>query len=598
MNGHPFRRAVALFGLYALVLCTLVVVQFSRRSGFTLTEGSLAISGRYADGDSAAAASGERALSGPLAVFFGGMEFRLSGGDGMLSTVSGGAAQEAMPVSMKASDNSAAVRLSDGSVLLFRTAFSGGAETLQVSASLGRSVQTLRLPYRPLRSSRMVETEGGGIAFAARDGSYSFRRATVDAEKRALVLNPGASSFSYGKIVPQKAFSPAELAMPQAADKSAFDRAVLRWRDLAQAGWERAMAGSPDEETIVAYVAESNRRGGYRSAVATAPKPFVDGAGRTFLSTVYFGRLDEALRSLSADERETLGRLSRLANERNLDLFAERDLIAYLAVRASRTIADDVAAFARAVDPSSVTPTLAAGFLECWADWKKFRPADANPFDTLVDQSRFVLSGVLKKSDDGIVLPLADGVVDTAFALRAGRALARSAEAAKDETWLELGRTLTLSVLSLADSVGSVPAALQFAPPAAPVPSGQARLSAARIYRMVAEEDRFPRAVPLAAEGGAPLWAWTAASSVAVSREAGVLDLAVTFAAGETHYMMIRGLKPFAKIQLYGIDFRTDPRFERYDSSGWAYSASEQTLILKMKHKMPVEQVRIYFEAP
>jgi hypothetical protein len=82
---------------------------------------------------------------------------------------------------------------------------------------------------------------------------------------------------------------------------------------------------------------------------------------------------------------------------------------------------------------------------------------------------------------------------------------------------------------------------------------------------------------------------------VVVHREEGVLDVSVDFAAGETHYMMIRGLRPFTKIQLYGIDFRTDPRFERYDSSGWAYSASEQTLILKMKHKSPIEHVRIYF---
>ena len=596
MNGHVFRRAVALFGLYALVLCALVVVQFSRRSGFTLTEGSLALSGRYAGGDGAVAASGERALSGPLGIFFGGMEFRLSGDDGLRSTKGNGDAEELMPVAMKVADNTASISLSDGSSLVFHTAFSGGAETLQVSASLARSVSALRLPFRPLRSSRALETSDGSIAFAARDGSYSFDRAVVDAERRTLILKGGASSFRYGKIVPKKSVPATELALPQASDTATYDRALLRWRDLAQAGWERSMAGSPDEETIVAYVAESARRGGYRSAVATVPKPFVDGAGRTFLSSAYFGRLDEALRSLSTVERETLGRLSRLANERNLDLFTERDLIAYLAVRASRTMADDVAAFARSVDPAAVTPTLAAGLLECWVDWKKFRPNEANPFDTLVDQARFVISGTLKRTENGLVLPVIDGTADTAFALRAGRALIRSVASEKDAAWTSLGRTLTLSVLSLADSVGSVPALLSFAPPEAPAPAGQARLSAARIYRYVTEDERLPRAVPLPTDGGAPLWAWTAAPTVTVTGGQGVLDVAVSFAVGETHYMMIRGLKPFTKLQLYGIDFRTDPRFERYDSSGWAYSASEQTLILKMKHKAPVEHVRVYFD--
>jgi hypothetical protein len=75
-----------------------------------------------------------------------------------------------------------------------------------------------------------------------------------------------------------------------------------------------------------------------------------------------------------------------------------------------------------------------------------------------------------------------------------------------------------------------------------------------------------------------------------------MLDIAAEFPVGETHYLLIRGVRPFAKLQLYGIDFRTDPRFERYDSSGWAYSPSEQALLVKMKHKSPAEHIRIFFQ--
>lgn len=595
MNGHLFRRAIALCGLYLLVFGALVVVQFSRRSGFTLTEGSLALSGRYSNAAGVSSSTAERALTGPLGVFFGGMEFRLSEDDGLRSTNANGGSEETRPVAMTVGDNAATVKLSDGSIIVFRTAFAGGAETLQVSATLARSVTALYLPYRPLRSSRMVEAGDGTVNFVSGDGSYSFGRAVVDSDRRALLLKAGSPSFAYGKVLPRKSFSPADLALPQAADKVAYERTLQHWRDQAYASWERMMAGSPDEETIVSYVAESARRGGYRSAVATAPKTFVDGGGRTFLSSVYFGRLDEALRSLSSDERETLGRLSRLANERNLDLFAERDLIAYLAVHASRTLANDVAAFARSVDPGSVTPITAIGFLECWSDWKTYRPGEENPFDALLDQARFVLSRTLKRAEDGSVLPIVDDKIDTFFALRAGRALERSADPQKDTAWVSLGRTLTLSVLALADPAGSVPTLLQAQPSSAPTPVGQTRLMASRIYRLISDDARLPRSVPLEADGGSPLWAWTCAPSVVVHREEGVLDVSVEFAVGETHYMMIRGLRPFTKIQLYGIDFRTDPRFERYDSSGWAYSASEQTLILKMKHKAPIEHVRIYF---
>jgi hypothetical protein len=76
-----------------------------------------------------------------------------------------------------------------------------------------------------------------------------------------------------------------------------------------------------------------------------------------------------------------------------------------------------------------------------------------------------------------------------------------------------------------------------------------------------------------------------------------ILDIAVSFPAGETHYMIIRGVRPFVKIQLYNMDFRTDPQFERYDSSGWSYNAQEQTLLLKMKHRTTVEHIRIFYRA-
>jgi hypothetical protein len=43
------------------------------------------------------------------------------------------------------------------------------------------------------------------------------------------------------------------------------------------------------------------------------------------------------------------------------------------------------------------------------------------------------------------------------------------------------------------------------------------------------------------------------------------------------------------------MDYRTDPQFERYDSSGWSYSSAEQTLLLKMKHREETEHIRIFY---
>jgi hypothetical protein len=66
-----------------------------------------------------------------------------------------------------------------------------------------------------------------------------------------------------------------------------------------------------------------------------------------------------------------------------------------------------------------------------------------------------------------------------------------------------------------------------------------------------------------------------------------------------THHIIIRGIRPFIRLQIHGMDWRTDSQFERYDSSGWVYYPQDQVLILKLRHRELVENIRIiYREEP
>jgi hypothetical protein len=152
-----------------------------------------------------------------------------------------------------------------------------------------------------------------------------------------------------------------------------------------------------------------------------------------------------------------------------------------------------------------------------------------------------------------------------------------------------------LSALSLGDDSGAVKAGLVLSETGEIAESSaSSTLTTAGLYRILSPGDYYPRAVAIGASVNS-IWTWTAAGAVSASQENNALDIAVTFPAGETHYMIFRGMRPFTKIQLYNMDFRTDPQFERYDSSGWSYNAQEQTLIVKMKHQTPVEHIRIFY---
>jgi hypothetical protein len=318
----------------------------------------------------------------------------------------------------------------------------------------------------------------------------------------------------------------------------------------------------------------------------------------TYESSVYLGNLDQAYRLLNADEREKLSRLTRQINEKSLEFLLEPKVFEYFAIRGNTNLFNSALELVRTIDSSILALDIIPGIFEGYSAWRIFHPDTENPFEDLVDHCCQVISDLLiKTSDGGWVFVYNEGgdypqagssgpqasSSGTEFNLRLGKAILVYAEAAHNNLWAGIGRSLILSAISTAEETDENPST---------------ELISAKLYRILCPLDTYPRAMGIGAPSG-DIWAWTTAQAVSSSRQGDIMDISVTFPAGETHYMIIQGIGSFSRIQLYGMDFRSDTQFERYDSSGWTYSTQEQTLLVKMRHRTSVETIRIiYREAP
>ena len=95
------------------------------------------------------------------------------------------------------------------------------------------------------------------------------------------------------------------------------------------------------------------------------------------------------------------------------------------------------------------------------------------------------------------------------------------------------------------------------------------------------------------------MWAWTCARTISYDKESDdILNLTIDFPEGYTHYVIIKGLPHFSTIYIYDMAFRTDPRFETYNSSGYVYRQQSKTLLLKSRHKTRKENIRFDFNEP
>ncbi len=599
MRKPVVLRIFGFLVLYCVVFAGLVVLQFTKKGNFSRRIGNMTISGQYAQPseNGGSAASGEQPesdgtaarLSGGAGVSFGGLEFSLrnkSEDDGFV--ISGMRNQRTLAAveSMEISGNTARFALSDGTSLVFETA--GETPELRISAEFASRAAAVDIPVRLQRASLRREADGGNISITHNGVSYVFSRPVGLAENGVLTLRGDSPSIAY-RVLPQlKAFNPADYIVAN-TQNTQFNDILARWNDQNFSYWNRNISSAVSEDMVTAYCGEAVSRNVYRDAVSAVPEAFLSSSQRSYNSSVFLGGMNAALRSFVRAEREKIDRISRLINEQSPDILRESHVFEFLLTRGLVNIAEEGLELIRSIEPSALIPEICPGIFEGYMDIRQWRPNGDNPFERLTGPACDVFSGGIRKdSEKDMALFFRGDSANIEYNLRLGKALWTWAGAAGEDDWAGLGRSLVLSVLLMKDGAGAVPVSARFSE------ADGAKISAAQMYHILGPGKYFPRAAKIGS-GVSGLWAWTGALSVDAAQENNILDISVSFPVGETHYMMIRGIRPFSKIQIYNIDYPTDPQFERYDSSGWIYSAQEQILVLKMKHRSTVEHIKVFY---
>jgi hypothetical protein len=612
MRKRVFPRIIFITLLYCAVFLFLVSVQFSKRGAFTRNIAGFVVSGHYRENgenngaDNLANDAGKFLIEGDVYVIFGGMEYALvNRRDGNSLRLTGpNWSREALPEAMVVSEDSINFILPGGTALIFTNQQSGNAVDMRITGVFSEDVTGIELPFR-LQRRTSIQSSGDGQFIVSADGvKYTFGSSPIDADRRVLLINAGGELVSYKTLPELDVFSPDDFVLREAEAAEAYNVAITRWIDQNFSLWSRSISGLDNEDIVVALVGEAINRGSYRAAVNAVSTAFRNGSNRTYESSVFLGNLDTAYRDLIAADNAKLDRLTRSINERSLEFLLEPRVFEFLGVRGYQNLMDAAADLVDTIDPAILSPDLVPGILEGYTDWEAYGDSANginaismdNPFRRLVDPAFSVISGFLTRTDfptgnarsisggdqgaiEGRVFLLYNDTEDPEFNLRLGKALLACAEAVRNNSWAGVGRSMILSALY---GTGE-----DFDP-------SHSELAHARLYRILCPRDSYPRAVAIAPQP-ANTWAWTASPALSVSREGDTLDIDVSFLAGETHFMIIRGIPTFSRIQLYNIDFRTDPQFERYDSSGWSYSSQDQTLIVKMLQRSQVERIRIIF---
>ncbi|MCL2213899.1 MAG: hypothetical protein FWC06_01695 [Treponema sp.] len=510
-------------------------------------------------------------IAGGVRIFYSGLEFvlREERGTGLALTGAEGDTIAVNPEYMLLTENTALFVLPGGTALSFNSIHSIRGPELQITGEFADSVTEVTIPIEPRRSSLIRDS--GQLAIMYGGSRFVFSSLGEELETGFISLTRDNTFISYRTKGNQIEFNPEDYIISREQN---YDSILRSWQETSFAQWNQNAAYLQNEDDIIAYLSQALTRGNYLTATQNINSGFLNSARQSYRSSAFIGGMTNAYRSFTTSENEKINSLTQIVRENPVNILREEHVLDYLFTRSNSAFANDIISIVNTITPEILTLDHCAGLLEIFSDIRQWRPDMSNPAEPFTEQILQLISENLNsdKEHDMVFVSVQQGN-NSEYNLRLGKALVVWAEANANAEWAAIGRSLIISVLT----------------------NTRTDSSAGRIHNIIKPATYNPRAVWLTNEGH---WAWTVSQSISASYINGDFNIAVNFPVNMTHHLMVHGVRPFVSIQIHGQVWRSDPQFERYDSSGWVYYPDDQILILRLRHRIALENIRIVYRAP
>lgn len=598
MKTQPIRRLLLAYAVLFASLFGIILVQFTSNTSFTHYAGSMIITGHYSREKTwqESTSSEERGISGPLSITFGGLEFDFN--DELVRTGNNGRTTEiCRPLSFIKDFETVSIKLSDDSVIALKTVYTAGKEILRISAQLSDDTQDITIPF-DARLDALIKAENNGqFTIETKGQVYLFTDSVISLKDKSLRLSRRSPIANYGMLQAQARITPADLVPNSYNDANTNKSRIDTWIQQAFRIWERDMAETTNEDTILAYILESQARNNYHAAVATVPKSFLDSGNMTRQTSPYLGRLELALGDLERHESIRTNEIIRLVRDKNPELFIQENLVSFLTDNMPVILEEDIPEMIRNMDVSNIDPAMAVNILEAWAEWSILWPSRTNPFDRLIDQSEYLVSRLLRPLSSKLLFPVINDYIDSSIALRLVRVLSLYARQSGNDSWELLSNSLFLSLISLADANLDIPGGMSINQENE-IFGKRGNIPSSRIYLALDRNQSRPATIKKSGWKNTSLSIWSALPDVKSIETDRFMDIRFSTTQDHTHYVIVRGVEPFSSIFINNEKVAGNIRFERNEASGWQYLRSQKALLLKLKAKSNNTRLQIvYIEA-
>lgn len=572
MFAQFLRKAFTLLVVYAVLIIGIFILQFKNDSIISEKLGNLHITLLESAQD-----DNSILLKNKFSVKFNGLNFSGTEDNPVRAMIKGADRPIVLKTWKKVSPLSCELSFSNGIVLRFSVSDDTAKAYLSVEGTLPPEVSRVFVPYNFAVGTSVVLRTDSQIQVETKKNSWELNAPSIQRDYVVLGKTEKVASYSYFDRTHSFTFE--DTVAFDGASEAMYRNNIENLKQNLINSFAQIPSDSQTvaEQEAVSFVAAMAEKGRYNEALDSVPQNFKRNALRTFLSAPYFDTLTRVNEPLQAQLKNYGEMIARAAESSGLDIFNVRFIADYMCMHPGAGSVKKLLAAASAAEISEKPLQQAIGILAVYNDLCDKNPELANILAPAAAKSVEKISSSCAVDENLITISENGIFLSVVQAVQAGDAILRYGETVKDSSLVAGGRLIVSSYLKESSSFDLK--------------------TLGELYPIVVHDNYFyPHFEILAFNNGRAVWAWTCAKNISYENDSqGSIVLNVDFPLSYTHYAIITGIERFQTIYIYDLAFRTDARFETYNSSGYVYQNDSNSLLLKSRHKSQIEQIRLVY---
>lgn len=574
MIAKILRRAIVLLAVYSIIIIGIFVLQFKNDSIISEKLGTLHILLQESVTD-----NNDVHLKNKFSVSFNGISFSADDNKSV-RLMRGNTEKPLVLVSWeKRSPLSCVLHFTENVDVQFSVSDDTAIAALLVQANLPERAASVRIPYALYAGSSVSSVNNSRIQVTNKKISWELNAAGID--DSAITVSYKEPTASYVYIDKNRVFSFAAAENIDSAAETSYDNLIEDFKSNLIAAFPQFSADSAAaEQDAVSYIAAMAEKGRYTEAVNAVPQSFKRSASRTYLSAPYFNNLTVTSESLFRQMQSYSDMIRLAAENRTYDVFTMKNIADYICIYPRSASIRKLLSDTASSDLGEISVQQAAGILGVYSDLYRKNAELAGLLGGAAAKCVKKIENSCVFDDTQITVAEKGTLLSVVNAAAVGDALLRYGKITGSSEYAAGGRLILHSYLK--DSASFDLRTLS------------------ELYPVVVHTNSYyPHYEIMAFEGGQAVWAWTCAKNMTYENDnAGAVTITIRAPQSYTHYLIINGIQEFKTIYIYDMAFRSDYRFETYNSSGYVYQKNTKTLLLKSRHRSEIETIRfIYQEA-